>query len=67
MSTLKGDLIPYLINKQFVKPPQLEKKDNPYSTDSMEIGSYMSDVQKKGIKLILCILYNINNVSYCSM
>ncbi|CAE1261914.1 EIF2B3 [Acanthosepion pharaonis] len=49
MSTLKGDLIPYLINKQFVKPPQLEKKDNPYSTDSMEIGSYMSDVQKKDI------------------
>lgn len=53
MSTLKGDLIPYLINKQFVKPPQLEKKDNPYSTDSLEnqIQPDISDVQKKGIKL----------------
>lgn len=48
MSTLKGDLIPYLINKQFAKPPQIEKNLN---FDSLEpqLGLNMSDTQKKDI------------------
>ena len=63
MSTLKGDLIPYLINKQFVKPPQSEKKDQVDSLQfyglENQVVSDISDSQKKGIKLLFFVFSSI--------